>query len=842
MTTDRQKAVDQDSLKQFNESFDNFCVGLVDLKFMRAMIAELLENKPQSGETLLATIDAAFREGLIKASTYEVLVADIDRATSEDAPTVWSEETREKFDEELGEEPDHSRISATDETGHPAENQGAIPPAMPALEIKPGTVLNNRFELVSRIGGGSMADIYAAIDRRKQEAGSANSHLAIKITSKAFAAHSHALEYLQREALNSQSLNHPNIIQVFDFDRDGERYFMTMELLDGQSLVDTLHKRRFRPLPTEQAMPIIEGLCTGLKYAHEKGIIHADIKPGNIFVATTGQAKILDFGIARVTRDDAEQNNAPVSGAFTPAYASCEVAEGAEPTEQDDIFAMACVAYRMLAGYRAFGSLTALEAERKHIEPQRIETLNPSQWQSLQQALAYRRADRTTHIEDFTAMFFAPEPAARPEDSPQNEQVTAPVELLPDGLPLRFGIPAIAVLLVAITLALFWPEFWPEPDPLPVAEVPTGLPGTPEKSMPEKSISEQSITSESLIDTTNPPGSDVFRPLIVTALPPATVEPVPVEPLPVEIKQKPLNVANAEPAIETPPPQTKPTRIEELSALADNAMNDGRLLDPEDDNARLYISELNELAPDSVESRQRRTRLTELILLEAMVAITDEDFDVATRWISETRSLGVPEETLQRFESELQKARDAQKARQSKTLGSIFASATPAAILAGPAIDFSREQETVAGPETVTQYPEAGSGPVTVPGSLSLAMMMPGALPDGTVEITAEKPGKESAEPENQDIALSALEFRRFVEPRIPRQLRFRNKKGWVEVRFRVTSNGRTDNITVIAAEPENRYEEAAIKAVSKWRFKPVFIDGIATEKYSSVRLRFEPD
>jgi TonB family protein len=741
---------------------------------------------------------------------------------------VWSEETREQYNEE----PDHSCVSTSDETGHPIEKSGAIPTDMPAIDIKPGTVLKNRFELVSRIGGGSMADIYEAIDLRKQEAGSANSRLAIKVISATFAMHSRALETLQREALNSQALNHPNIIRVYDFNRDKDRYFMTMELLDGQSLVDTLHKNRFRPLAIDQALPITEALCNGLQHAHEQGIIHADIKPGNIFVLTTGQVKILDFGISRITHDDAERDNSLVTGAHTPAYASCEVSEGAEPTEQDDIFAMACVAYRMLAGYRAFGGLTALDAERKHIEPQRIEALNPDQWQALQQALAFRRADRTAHIDDFATLFFKPEPATRPTNLPDNKQVAAPTALEPNGLPLRFGVLAIAALLIPITLALFWPE----PDPMPVAHTESDM----------KSPPGELINPDGSIDTKDLSDTNVFKPLIVTALPPVTDKLS--KPIPAESALEPAIAAAAAIEQSDPQPDTpelsppEPTRIDELTALADNAMNDGRLLDPADDSARLYISELTALAPDAVESQQRRTRLTELMLLEAMVAITDENFEVATRWVTETRSLGVPEETLQRFETELQKGRDAQKARQTKTLGAIFASATPAAILADPAIDFSSEQETVAVPEEVTNYPEAGAGPMTGPGSLSLAIMMPGALPDSTYEINKEIPGDESAAPDIQQIALSALEFSRYIEPKIPRLYKGRNKAGWVELSFRVTPGGRTDNITVIAAEPENRYEDAAITAVSKWRFKPVYIDGIATEKYSSVRLRFEPN
>jgi len=273
--------------------------------------------------------------------------------------------------------------------------------------------------------------------------------------------------------------------------------------------------------------------------------------------------------------------------------------------------------------------------------------------------------------------------------------------------------------------------------------------------------------------------------------------------------------------------------------LADNAMNDGRLLDPTDDNARLYVMQLATLAAEKPEVQQRRTRLAELMLLEAMVAITAEDFTVATHWISETRELSVPEETMRRFEAELQKARDAKRARQAETLGAIFASATPAAILADPEINFGDEQATASA--AVTTYPETGSEPVISPGLLSLTMVLPGALPNTTAELVDEEPTGEPADTMSQDIALSALEFKHFVEPKLPRRLANHRVSGWVELRFRVTPNGRTDNIEVVAAAPDDRFEKVAITAVSKWRFKPVYVDGAATEKFSTVRLRFEP-
>ena len=267
MMMERQTA-DHRPPEKFVESFDNFCVGLVDLKQMRAIIADLLENDPCTVEAMLVTIDGAFREGLIKASTYDSLITDIDRATSEDEPTEWSEETIEHVegiqdpvnsDESHEEELERSGVLTADDTDYPVEiptpTTEPLPVTANTIEIGPGAVLNNRFELVAHIGSGSMADVYEAIDRRKQEAGSADPRLAIKVISEAFSTHANALDTLQREALNSQGLMHPSIIRVLDFDRDGDRFFMMMELLDGQSLVELLDERRFRPLPFKMQSP-----------------------------------------------------------------------------------------------------------------------------------------------------------------------------------------------------------------------------------------------------------------------------------------------------------------------------------------------------------------------------------------------------------------------------------------------------------------------------------------------------------------------------------------------------------------------------------------------------------
>nr|MBC8451800.1 TonB family protein [Rhodospirillaceae bacterium] len=250
---------------------------------------------------------------------------------------------------------------------------------------------------------------------------------------------------------------------------------------------------------------------------------------------------------------------------------------------------------------------------------------------------------------------------------------------------------------------------------------------------------------------------------------------------------------------------------------------------------------------DSSAAQQSRTRLAELMLHEAMVAITDEEFDIATRWISNARALDVPEDMTKRFEVELQKARDAKSTRQVESLGTIFASATPAAILADPSIDYGDDRESA--PSIDANEDSAASGtasiePGTSPGlnkSMSLAMVLPGALPGESNNVSNEFPAGELVDTAQRDIPLSALEFKKFVEPKTPRGWRGKGS-GWVDIRFRITTEGRTEDITIVAAEPDDRFDKPAISAISKWRFKPVYVDGIASEKYSAVRLRFKTE
>lgn len=298
--------------------------------------------------------------------------------------------------------------------GRPAAN--TVTPAAPAAEATAaptGRTIKQRFVLQQVLGSGGMGSVFKAIDLRKQEASDRDPYVAIKLLNEDFEQHPDAFISLQREARKSQTLAHPNIVNVYDFDRDGDTVFMTMECLTGQPLDKLLREHADRGLPRPQALSILRDMGAALAYAHSHNIAHSDFKPGNVFVSEKGSAKVLDFGIARAVSGLGGEGGGgehtvfdPGSlGALTPAYASLEMLRGEEPDPRDDVYALGCVAYELFAGRHPFGRKTAEQALQEGLKPRRIPGLKRRQWRALEQALAFPRAQRLPTVAALLAAF-----------------------------------------------------------------------------------------------------------------------------------------------------------------------------------------------------------------------------------------------------------------------------------------------------------------------------------------------------------------------------------------------------------------------------------------------------
>lgn len=277
-------------------------------------------------------------------------------------------------------------------------------------------IINQRFLLSSRLGVGGMGTVYKAKDLRKVEAQDKNPWVAVKLLNDAFKEHPSAFMALQREAQKSQKLAHPNIVRVYDFDRDGETVFMTMELLRGEDL-NHIIKRYKKGFKQEDALNIIRQIGGALAEAHKHNIVHSDFKPGNIFYTVNKVAKVFDFGIARAvseigtgslvvegaddTNRDHTMFDASTLNALTPAYASKEMHGGEDACKSDDVYALGCVAYEVLTGRHPYGKTPANKVDVKQVKLPVVDGLKRRQIKALQKSIAIERKDRYQTVDDF---------------------------------------------------------------------------------------------------------------------------------------------------------------------------------------------------------------------------------------------------------------------------------------------------------------------------------------------------------------------------------------------------------------------------------------------------------
>jgi hypothetical protein len=304
----------------------------------------------------------------------------------------------------------HTLPSAPSMPTPPPEDEpsGAEPERMKGV----GETLNGRFVLEECIGFGGMGTVYKALDLRKLEASDRNPYIAIKVLNVQFRGHPKSLIALQREARKAQALAHPNIVSVYDFDRDGAMVYLTMEYLQGKPLSQVLRAPGFSGLPYAEVLPIVTGMGNALAYAHGRGFVHCDFKPGNVIVTDAGLVKVIDFGIARVFQKTETDADATVFdpgslGALTPAYASPEMLERRDPDPRDDIYALACITYELLTGHHPFNRLSSAQARGTAMKPPRPANLGRAQWQALKCALSLEREERTPTVARFLADFGA---------------------------------------------------------------------------------------------------------------------------------------------------------------------------------------------------------------------------------------------------------------------------------------------------------------------------------------------------------------------------------------------------------------------------------------------------
>jgi serine/threonine protein kinase len=243
------------------------------------------------------------------------------------------------------------------------------------------TVIAGRYELGRRLGIGGMSTVQLALDRRLER------HVAVKLLAEHLADDPAFVSRFRREALAAARLVHPNVVQVFDFgfDEAAHHHFIVMEAVPGRSCAELLRERGH--LDVEEAVEIVAQACRGLDYAHRNGVVHRDVKPGNLLVTDDGVVKLADFGIAKATEQSSITQVGSVLG--TAAYLAPEQARGEESGPRSDLYSLGVVAYQLLSGrlpYEA-ASLSELALKQQRELPPALDELNPAVPPALAQAV-----------------------------------------------------------------------------------------------------------------------------------------------------------------------------------------------------------------------------------------------------------------------------------------------------------------------------------------------------------------------------------------------------------------------------------------------------------------------
>jgi len=416
-----------------------------------------------------------------------------------------------------------------------------------SAELLPGQTLG-KYLIRAQLGQGGMATVYRA------EQPTLDRMVALKVIRSGSVGDPEFRERFQREARASARLDHPNIVQVYDFDQIEERAFLAMQLLEGGTLRDRVvaaHAKGQR-LPRAEAARIVEQVAAGLAYAHRLGIVHRDIKPSNIMFSREGRAVVGDFGIARMlgaTQAGAAQLTQTGVGIGTPEYMSPEQVQGTDLDARSDEYALGIVAYELLTGRPPFVGETPFTIILKQVReplppPSSFDpTIGQRTERVLLKALAKDPAHRFPGTEEFASALTAALAADGTFASGAPEKAASPAPALPRHPPplAVVGVASILVMALAIgggrVLGVFGdgggrPAGTPAPTSAPTlaAAAPPSATGTP-SSAPAAATAAPSASPSSPVPS---------------AAPASTTPPT----------APPTQVRTAVPATPVPPPQT----------------------------------------------------------------------------------------------------------------------------------------------------------------------------------------------------------------------------------------------------------------------------------------------
>ena len=432
-------------------SFEALSDGRCSLSELNSSVLDACKDDPMATAGVLLLLEGYANSGELDQYDFRPLKRELERHQEIDDPARDAHTADHLTSGEI----DEASAASSEEPDDSPDNQNAG-------AVDAGT-LRGRYILQEELGRGGVGIVYRARDLNRAALPAEHQYVALKVLREEHARRSDALDALRRDYHQAQLLSHPGIVNVFDFDHDGEIHFVTMELVDGKPLGALVRQMLPNKLPVEAAMRILRELGNAVAYAHDRGVRHLDLKPDNVMVDAQGHVRLLDFGLAHthLAEPAISEMEPPAAAVATLAYASCERLLQEPPDVRDDIFSFSCVAYELLSGKHPFGRHSALKARNGGRTARRIRGLSHRQWRALKSGLAWAREDRPANMRELLEGLAL--------------QSSAPVATVHRRLGWKPGA-AVALLVLCVATILSWDRLPNEQrHETPVVEAPTGV-------------------------------------------------------------------------------------------------------------------------------------------------------------------------------------------------------------------------------------------------------------------------------------------------------------------------------------------------------------------------------
>jgi TonB family protein len=657
-----------------------------------------------------------------------------------------------------------------------------------------------KYEIVQLIGRGGMADVYEAMDTVLLR------RVALKILPPEFSRDEERAARFIKEVRTAAALQHPGIITIYEVDKLDMSNYFSMALLTGGDL-----KQKIRGgIKPDDAIEITTKIANALDHAHRKGLIHRDIKPENIVFNADGEPVVADFGIAKATAGGT-QMTAMGMLIGTPRYMSPEQARGeAELDGRSDFYSLGVVLYEMLTGNVPYDAQTTMAILLKHIQdpppvlPEALSKYQPF----LDKFLSKEPSDRFANSQEVAA-------AAR-QFKTSTGKIAAPVLLRPKsegGPDGQFTTRRRTVEAAAPSME----EQLARIEPVaraPAAETKRGLPIVP------IAIGVAVLLGAGAWFFLS--GSkDEVAPAVTTTVPAAPPTAAPAATDPAAAPVDPVAAASPDaPAATTPttdidselmasPALMREKRIIELAQAAEAHFRAGRYTAPAGSNALESWRALLGVDPASAEARAGIAKLIQTLMASVTRALAAKDVPAAETAIAQIRAVDSQAAGLREFEAAVAAAKKEAEAP---------------AVVAAPAA-------TPAAAATTPAPRPAANTPAATPPPTAAAQPRPDAARPATPAATPAASGP-----------TTPVAVLRRVDPDYPRDAFRKQTEGRVQVSFLVTVEGRVSEARVVSAQPPRIFDQAALRAIQQWTFRPAVENGKPVAKRAEQVFEFSLD